>query len=97
MVRRFTISLLRGWQASMDPANSDKTIRTVQKFDKDSTEPTLQEQLKITRSLVHPQPAVALGTIDVSAWKQTEQILLQQKQVPAPVGVEKHLIAVPKY
>ena len=96
-VRRFTVALLSGWQASMDPANSDITIRTVQKYDKDSTEPTLQEQLKITRSLVLPQPPAAMGTIDVPAWKQTEQILLQQKQIPAPVGIEKHLIAVPKY
>ena len=96
-VRRFTIALLRGWQASMDSANSAKTIQTVQQFDKDSTAATLQEQLKITRSLVHPQPAMVLGTIDVSAWKQTEQILLQQKQIPSPVGVEKHLIVVPKY
>jgi NitT/TauT family transport system substrate-binding protein len=81
----------------MDPASSGKTIQAVQKFDKDSTIATLQEQLEITRILVHPNPAVALGTIDVPAWKQTEQILLDQKQIPATVGIEKYLIPVPKY
>ncbi len=96
-VRRFTVGLLRGWQAAMDPANSDETVRTVQQYDKDSTVATLQEQLEITRSLVHPQPAAVLGTIDIAAWKQTEQILLDQKQIPATVGVEDHLLPVPKY
>ncbi|KPJ78486.1 MAG: nitrate ABC transporter substrate-binding protein [Deltaproteobacteria bacterium SG8_13] len=96
-VNRFTVALLRGWQAAMDPANSDKTIRAVQNYDKDSSLSTLVEQLEITRSLVHPLPAVPVGTIDVPAWKQTEQILLDQKQIPAAVGVEKHLISVPKY
>ena len=96
-VRRFTVGLLRGWQAAMDPASSGRTIQAVQKFDKDSTIATLQKQLEITRILVHPSPAVALGTIDVPAWKQNEQILLDQKQIPAPVGIEKHLIPVPKY
>lgn len=96
-VRRFTVALLRGWQAAMDPANSEKTVRTVQQYDKDSTPATLQEQLEITRSLVHPVPSVALGTIDVSAWKQTGRILLDQKQIPAPIQVENHLIAIPQY
>ncbi len=97
LVRRFTVGLLRGWQAAMNPANSAKTIQAVQKFDKDSTIATLQEQLSITRILVHPTPKVALGTIDAAAWKQTEQILVDQKQIPGPVGVEKHLMSVPKY
>jgi NitT/TauT family transport system substrate-binding protein len=96
-VRRFTVALLRGWQAAMDPGNSDTTVQTVQKYDKDSTVATLQEQLKITRSLVHPQPTVALGRIDVAAWKQTERILMDQKQIPKPVGVENHLIPIPTY
>ena len=96
-VRRFTVGLLRGWRAAMDPANSEKTIRTVQKYDKDSTEVTLLEQLDITRGLVNPLPNIAVGAIDVGAWKQTEQILLVQKQIPAPVSVENHLIALPTY
>lgn len=96
-VQRFTVALLRGWRAAVDPANSDKTVRTVQKYDKDSTVATLREQLEITRSLVHPLPTVALGSIDVAAWRQTEQILLEQEQIPATVGVADHLIAIPKY
>ena len=96
-VRRFTVALLRGWQASVDPANSQKAIRTLQQFDKDSTLETLQEQLQITRGLIHPDPSAAVGTIDVEAWKQTEQIMLQQKQIPGPVNVDRYLQQVPKY
>lgn len=96
-VRRFTIALLEGWLAAMDPANSDQTIRTVQKYDKDSTAATLAEQLEITRNLVHPRPEIPIGAIDVPAWKQTEQILLEQKQISAPVTVEKHLIGLPPH
>jgi len=96
-VRRFTVALLRGWQASVDPANSQKAIRTLQQFDKDSTLETLQEQLVITRGLIHPDPSVAVGTIDVGAWKQTEQIMLEQKQIPGPVNVDRYLKNIPRY
>ena len=85
LVRRFTVGLLKGWQAAMDPANSAKTIQAVQKFDKDSTIATLQEQLSITRILVHPTPKVALGTIDAAAWKQTSSA---QKAMPASVVLD---------
>ena len=90
-VRRFTIALLDGWQAAMDPANSEATIRAVRKYDKDTSAQTLQQQLAITRSLVRPEPTVAVGLIDVDAWKQTEQILLNQLQIPAAVQIENHL------
>lgn len=94
-VRRFTIALLDGWQAAMDPANSEAAIRAVRKYDKDTSAQTLRQQLAITRSLVSPQPAVAVGKIDVAAWKQTEQILLDQLQIPAAVQIENHLNPLP--
>ena len=96
-VRKFTVALLQGWQASMNVANNDTAIKTLQKYDKDSTVETLQEQLDITRGLIHPDPNVPIGMIDMAAWKQTEQIMLTQKLIPAPVSVEKVLRPIPKY
>ena len=32
-----------------------------------------------------------MGAIDVAAWKETERIMLEQKLIAAPVGVENYL------
>ena len=96
-VRKFTVALLQGWQAAMDPANAQKTLKTLQRYDKDSTLETLREQLSITRQLIHPEASILVGEIDVAAWKQTEKIMLDQGQIPATVNVEKYLKTIPKY
>ncbi len=97
LVNKFTIALLKGWRASLDPANTNKTISMLQKFDKDSTIKTLREQLDITRSLIQPDAAIPIGTIDIDAWKQTESIMLKQKQITDPVMVESYLQQIPEY
>ena len=90
-VRKFTVALLRGWKAAMDPVNASKAVETLRRYDKDSSVETLQKELTITRSLVQPDPAVPIGYIDTAAWKQTEQIMVTQGLVPTPVDVERAL------
>ena len=46
----------------------------------------------ITRKLVKPADGMTIGVFDVEAWKQTEKIMLDQKQIKALVGVDKVLI-----
>ena len=38
-----------------------------------------------------PGPDSEFGKIDVEAWKQTEQIMLDQKLIAVPVHIEKYL------
>lgn len=95
-VRRFVRALLQGWREAMDPENREKTLDTIQMFDKDTSRALLAEQLAVTRGLVHPSPGPAIGTIDVDDWQQTEKIMLQQQQIPAPVFVENVLKPFPK-
>ena len=90
-VKRFMRALRAGWEKALDPANTAQALDTLQRFDKDTPRELLAEQLSITRTLVKPTPAFAIGTIDTAAWKQTEAIMVTQKQIPRPVGVEKVL------
>ena len=91
IVKKFNMALMAGWRAAMDPANAEKALQTLQKFDKETDIDTLRQQLDITRELILPAPGVPTGAIDVEAWRQTEQIMLEQKLIEAPVGVEKVL------
>jgi hypothetical protein len=38
-----------------------------------------------------PEPDFEFGKIDVAAWKQTEEIILMQKLIEAPVNIETML------
>ena len=87
-VRRFIRALLGGWEKALDPANAGKALDMLQQYDRDTPRELLEEQLAITRSLVKPNPAMAIGTIDTAAWKQTEAIMRDQKQIAQPVRVE---------
>jgi NitT/TauT family transport system substrate-binding protein len=91
LVKKFITTLLAAWNEAFDPANADKTIATIKKYDKDSTNELITEQLKITRPLVQPDPAVGIGKIDVQGWQQTEDIMLQQKVIPKAVKVVDRL------
>jgi NitT/TauT family transport system substrate-binding protein len=91
VVKKFSAALLAAWRAAMDPANARKSLRTLQKYDRETPLATLRRQLDITRELIQPDPAVPIGTIDVEAWRQTEQIMLEQELIEAPVGVRKIL------
>jgi NitT/TauT family transport system substrate-binding protein len=86
-VRRFARGLLKGWQAAIDPANAEKAIETVRRFDKDTAVPIMRAQLDTTRPLVQPDARVSIGAIDTAAWQQTEAIMLDHKQIAHPVNV----------
>jgi NitT/TauT family transport system substrate-binding protein len=90
-VEKFTRALLQGWSEALDPSNHQKALKTLQRFDKDTPLHILDQQLTATRELIQPRPDFKIGTIDVAAWQQTEKIMLDQKQISAPVFVEKVL------
>jgi len=91
IVKKFTEALMQGWTAAMDPVNHQKALKALQRFDKDTPLRILDQQLRATRVLIQPTPDLQIGTIDVAAWKQTEKIMLDQKQISSPVFVEKVL------
>jgi len=92
MVRGFLQALLQGWAASIDPANADAAVGAVSRYDRDTSEPVLYAQLAATRPLIRPQPDTRVGSIDVAAWQQTEQIMLRYGQIDRPVHVVRRLV-----
>ncbi len=88
LVKRFLAALFAGWQQSLDPKNQEEAIKTLQKYDPDTPRPILEEQLKITRELIQPNTAHAIGTIDEKGWEQTERIMRAQKQLPMEVELK---------
>lgn len=91
VVERFVRTLLASWEESLDPINRGKSLKMVGEYDKDTPPALLEKQLEVTKSLVKPSPNTKIGTIDTSAWKQTERIMLNQQLIPKPVYVEKAL------
>ncbi len=90
LVKRFLSALLEGWERAMDPAHATDVLRVLSRYDRDTAPDIMAEQLDATRRLVHP-PGMTIGAIDVSAWRQTEEILLQQKVISQPVHIERFL------
>ncbi|MEW6261217.1 MAG: ABC transporter substrate-binding protein [Thermodesulfobacteriota bacterium] len=90
LINRFLSALLEGWQLAMDPTHATEALQVLSRFDRDTAPDIMAEQLDATRRLVHP-PGTTIGAIDVSAWRQTENILLQQKIIPRPVHIERFL------
>ncbi len=88
LVKRFLTALLMGWQQALDPNNQAEAVKTLQKYDRDTPRRILEEQLKITRDLVQPNPTLAIGTIDEKGWEQTERIMRAQKQLPEKVDLK---------
>jgi NitT/TauT family transport system substrate-binding protein len=88
VVKKFMDALLKGWEAAMDPANETDVLMEVKKQDKESNDELRRLQLIATRELIKPSAAVKIGTMDVEAWKQTEAIMLNEKQIKKPVRVE---------
>ena len=75
----------------MTPANSGLAISVVQRFDRDTTRQVLQQQLNATRKLIQPHPTTVIGAIDFQGWQQTEQIMLDHRQISKPVNVVMRL------
>lgn len=91
-VRHFTRALLAGWQAAMVPANEDAVIQAVAEYDRDTPPSVMRRQLAVTRQMIQPDPDIPLGHIDVTAWQQTEQIMIRQGLISSPVDVIRRLI-----
>lgn len=90
-VKNFTKALLQGWHEILEPSRKEKAIETVLKYNKETPEEIVRQQLPATRILMMPTPDFEFGKIDADAWKQTEEIMLSQKLIPVPVYVEKLL------
>jgi NitT/TauT family transport system substrate-binding protein len=90
--RRFVRALLKGWEEGFRPGNESASLEMLARFDKNTSPTILEKQLALTRTLVKPVDSIAIGTFDVNAWQQTETIMLEQKQIPAPVNVVEKLI-----
>lgn len=91
LVEKFLSALLKGWEMSMDPANAEKTIAVIHEADPDTSKEVISEQLTLTRPFIKPDPKTPIGTIDVPAWQQTEQMMLDQKLIDGPVDIAQHL------
>jgi NitT/TauT family transport system substrate-binding protein len=92
LVTKFIEALLRGWREALDTENEARAVETIRSFDRNTTVETIRKQLAATRALVHPQQETPIGKIDREAWRQTEQIMLDQKLIPRPVHVSERLI-----
>jgi len=90
-VNSFLTALLKAWEASMDPANEAEVLAAVKKKDKGTRDDIRQKQLSATRELIKPDPGIRIGRIDVNAWKQTEDIMLTEKQIKTPVDIASRL------
>ncbi|WP_372677521.1 ABC transporter substrate-binding protein [Desulfosarcina sp.] len=91
MVGRFTRALLAGWQAAMAPANENAVIRAVAEYDRDTSETVMRRQLAATRPMIQPDPDIPIGHIDITAWRQTEQIMIRQRLISGPVNIAGRL------
>ncbi len=94
IVEKFLDALLKGWETAMDPENEEITLKVVKKLDRGTNEEIRRKQLNATRVLIKPFASIKIGTIDIEAWKQTEMILLQDKQIKKSVNIETHLIRI---
>lgn len=95
-VNKFVAALLQGWREALDPANEEKAIAMLLKYDAETPEEIVRQQLPATRFLMMPSANFDFGKIDTAAWKQTEEIMLAQKLIPVPVYVEKLLKTIEK-
>jgi NitT/TauT family transport system substrate-binding protein len=96
IVKKFIDALMAGWRESLDPANERNAMETLKKFEKGTAVDVQNAQLAATRPLIKPKQETKIGAIDFDAWKQTEQIMLVQKQIATPVNVEKALKPLPE-
>ena len=96
MVARFIRALVSGWSQALDPANADKALATLGRFDRDTPYPLLKKQLDATRVLMLPPAGKNFGWIDSRAWHQTAGIMLEQKLIPTPVEVDTILYSPEK-
>ena len=91
-VARFKKALLKGWRMAMDPANQDLALTILQKYDKNTPKNLQEKQLAATRDLVWPDRTIDIGHINVKAWQQTKQIMLEQGVIKSDINIEGALM-----
>ena len=94
VVEKFLNALLKGWESAMDPANEETALEVVKKLDKGTNDEIRKKQLAATRDLIKPSASVKIGTIDINSWKQTEMIMLKEKQIKKPVNIVTRLVQI---
>lgn len=94
IVEKFINALLKGWETAMDPANEAATLEVIKQKARINNDEILRKQLSATRDLIKPSTLIKIGTIDIKAWKQTESIMLKEKQIKKPVNIETRLIRI---
>ena len=94
IVEKFVNALLKGWKTAMDPANEAAALKVVKQKDRINSDEIRRKQLDATRDLIKPSKSVKIGTINIKAWKQTESIMLREKQIKKPVHIETRLIQI---
>jgi len=90
-VKRFMQALIQGWTEALDPENKEQAIKTVMKYNQETPEEIVRQQLPATRILMLPSAGFQFGKIDVAAWKQTEKIMLTQQLIDNPVDIASRL------
>ncbi|MFH0724766.1 MAG: ABC transporter substrate-binding protein [Pseudomonadota bacterium] len=90
-VRRFVTALLAGWEKAINPVNQEKALQFIRPFDRDTPIDILEKQLAVTRTMVHPDAHIPIGTIDVAAWRQTARMMRDQGRIPREIDIGKIL------
>jgi len=104
-VRAFLRATLKGWREALDKENLEKSVNVMVShtaFDKskaDSVRSVLRRKIKYTRNLVIPFNESSIGTIDTTAWKQAEEVMLEQGLIRQPVEIVDHINSsyLPRY
>ncbi len=91
IVNNFRQALIEGWQDAISPENSENAVSVLRQFDQDTPLEIIRKQLAATRGLIKPGTGSVVGSIDIPAWKQTGQIMLNQKLISEPVDLDKIL------
>lgn len=91
-VQKFTTALLSGWRAAIKSENEIDTLNVLKKYDRDTSTDIRKKQLYETRHFIIPETGRELGEIDIPAWKQTEQIMLDQHLISDKISIEKYLL-----
>lgn len=88
LVNAFRKALIEGWRQAVAIENDETSVAVIRRFDKDTPEAIIRRQLAATRTLIQPGSDQAIGAIDIPAWNQTAQIMLDQKLIAAPVSLD---------
>ncbi len=91
LVVRFVKALLKAWADALSEENLENAVALLKRYAPETPKPILEEQIRATRTLVLPDGVAMPGMIDMAAWRQTEQIMVDQQLIDKPVKIERLL------